>query len=109
MPKHYSRYLLLDVSINDSITLDVVYSSITRLLLHLFGEFGLASINLRKIYSKDSYLVIRCRRETEHQVRSGILLLGFVFETPVKLSVIKSSGTLKSIRSFLRKPSPNDL
>ncbi len=109
MPKIYSRYLLLDVSINEPISLDLVYSAITRILLHLFGEFGLASINLRKIYSKDSFLVIRCRRETEHQVRCGILLLGSVFETPIKLRIIKSSGTLKSLRSFLKKPSPNDL
>lgn len=102
MPKIYSRYLLVYVSMNDSITPDVIYSSIIRTLVYLFGEFGLASINLRKLYAKNSYMIMRCQRGTEYQVRCGVLLLGSIFDTRIKLCVIKSSGTLKSLKTFLR-------
>ncbi|MGC8962199.1 MAG: Rpp14/Pop5 family protein [Candidatus Bathyarchaeia archaeon] len=104
---HHKRYLLLELDSDsqDSNDWKTMYNRLVKTLGDLFGEFGLAQIELRNIKSKDNLIIVRCRRGMEHMVRCATLMLTSKNGQPVKARTLKVSGTLKCLKRFLNKDS----
>jgi|GEM_PF-3297449 RNase P/RNase MRP subunit POP5 len=105
MTHHHKRYLLLEVDSQGFMDWKTLYSGFIKTLTNLFGEFGLARVELRSIASKDNLIIIRCRRGEEHMVRCAALMLTSMDGQPVKARTLRVSGTLKSLKRFLSRDS----
>ncbi|MEM3608163.1 MAG: Rpp14/Pop5 family protein [Candidatus Bathyarchaeia archaeon] len=101
------RYLLLELDLDPQEPGDqkIMYTRLIKTLKDLFGEFGLAQIELRSIESKENLMIVRCRRGREHMVRCAALMLAFMDGKPIKVRTLRVSGTLNSLKRFLNKGS----
>lgn len=95
------RYLLLEIDSQGLIDWKAVYLKLIKTLMDLFGEFGLAQIELRGIASKGNLMVVRCKRGEEHKVRCAVLMLTSINGHPIKAVTLRVSGTLKSLKRIL--------
>lgn len=105
MTPTHKRYILIELESQSLINWKIVYLKLVRILKDLFGEFGLAQIELRSITSRDNRIIIRCRREEEHKLRCAVLMLTSINGDHVKAMTLRVSGTLKGLKRILSKGS----
>lgn len=102
MPVRYTRrrylkfFLTSDSEIKNSSFINAIQNSTIR----LFGIKGLIDSNLKLISydEKNGTGIIRCNHTSTRLVRAAIAIITNIESTPISIHVMKSSGTLHSLK-----------
>ncbi|WP_455365019.1 Rpp14/Pop5 family protein [[Eubacterium] cellulosolvens] len=99
MKRKHWRYLLIDLHSTIAPTLPDIASTIVQTLKNLFGELGFSQIEARVLRydSGRKKLLIRCRREHVPKMQFALLFITEINKSKVNLSVVRISGTIKSL------------
>jgi RNase P/RNase MRP subunit POP5 len=95
--RYLKFFLTSDLEIKSSSFLKAIQNSLIR----LFGVKGLLDSNLKLITydEKNGVGIIRCNHTSTRLVRAAIAMITHIESTPISIHVMKSSGTIKSLKS----------
>ncbi|WP_455367876.1 Rpp14/Pop5 family protein [[Eubacterium] cellulosolvens] len=99
MKRKHWRYLLIDLHAEIAPALTDITSAIIQTIKNLFGELGFSQIEARvlRYNSERKSLLIRCRREHVPKLQFGLLFIKEINKSEVNLSIVRISGTIKSL------------
>jgi RNase P/RNase MRP subunit POP5 len=94
------RYLLVDV-FRGKITGSELNQILKEKMTQLYGAKGLSEANLKLIDfdSESNAAIIRCNHKSIRSLRATLALITSYNSRPLTINVIKSSGTIKSLKS----------
>ena len=103
------RYLLLRIT---PATLKAdereLYFAVSDAVTALFGDTIGAEVHTATIVREGEYLILRCRRGREDTLCTAIATIRSVNGTPVHLTTISTSGTIKALRRGIRGEKKGD-
>ena len=101
MGRKPSRYLLVKLQTEGTVTDNSLFQSVTESMANLFGETGLSETAPRLIgyNEKKSIGILRCSRDSLEKLRAAIAMISRIDEKPVGVYVKAVSGTSKRLRS----------
>jgi ribonuclease P/MRP protein subunit POP5 len=96
-----SRYLLVKLLAEGTVSDNSLFQSVTESIVNLFGETGLSETAPRLIgyNEKKSIGILRCSRDSLEKLRAAIAMISRIDEEPVGVYVKAVSGTSKRLKS----------
>ena len=81
-----------------------IHRAVQNSLLHLFGAYGLSQVNLSLLAHDEEgcFGVLRCSHKHVEVVKAALTCIAEIEGKPATFRVIRTSGTLKSLREELR-------
>lgn len=96
------RYIAYKIISEQEIPFPDIMNAIWHDLLNFLGEFGTSNARVRLVRDswdeKKRIGLIRCSHTAVEQVRAALALVSRIGDTPVIISVLGVSGTIKSAR-----------
>jgi len=103
-----SRYIAFETIIEDKSQLEVsfVFNSISRSILSLFGEVEASQSGIWLIeFDPETHQgILRCTHKSLEKVQTAMAAVSRIDNRPVIIHLLKTSGTIRSLRSALEKP-----
>ena len=95
------RYVLFELACDKKLSSPRVSDALWKTFLRIYGEFGAGEMKLWMIEFGNGKGIIRCAHNRVEQAKAGILFLTEVDGVPVIPKTLKTSGSLKKIRTWL--------
>lgn len=97
------RYLAIRVITEKPVSRLEVFNAISKAVLALHGECGLANANIHLIDfdSEKNFGIIKCNHKAVSLLRSSIVTITQIAGQPTIVSVTRVSGTVKRLRQKL--------
>lgn len=80
-----------------------LYYAIVESVTALFGDTGMARMQVSVVYCNQGFAMIRCIRSTESEVMAGLAAVSMVHEKKMVIRSILTSGTMRSLHQHLDK------
>lgn len=95
------RYLKFQIVSENKFSQKDVNYSLTGHLLSLLGSLYFAEMHFSLVlYAPESGLgILRCSRNSLNKLKACLVLLGYVNNAKVSVRVLKTSGTIKSLKT----------
>jgi RNase P/RNase MRP subunit POP5 len=93
--RYFMVRVLFDKQLTEQHLIEAMAASITK----LFGEVGMASINLRLVRydSERSEAVVVCEKATTNQLLTALTFVREIEGAPISILVVRISGTIKGL------------
>jgi RNase P/RNase MRP subunit POP5 len=107
-----SRYIAFETIIEDETPVDSisVFNSISRSILSLFGEVeaSQSGIWLLEFDPETFHGILRCTSKSLDKVQTAMAVVTRIEDRQAILHLLKTSGTIRSLRSALEQPISSD-
>ncbi|MCK9591494.1 MAG: Rpp14/Pop5 family protein [Methanoregula sp.] len=98
------RYLLVTIDpLGTVINQKELYYTISDATTQLWGDVVAAVIMPAVVASEGQFVIIRCRRGTEHELATALSTITSCRDTRIALRMVAASGTIDSLRDRMRR------
>lgn len=86
-----------------------LYYAVSDATSHLWGDAMAAVIMPAVVAADGQYVIIRCRRGTEHELATAISTITVCRDTRIALRMVAASGTIESLNDRMPRQTAPDL
>ena len=98
------RYILVNIDpAGTAIDQKDLYYAISDATTQLWGDVVAAVIMPAVVASEGQFVIIRCRRGTEHELATALSTITSCRETRIALRMVAASGTIDSLRDRIKR------
>lgn len=96
------RYILAVITPGLTFEPRDLYKAIAESVMSLYGDSIAAQVWPSVMKVEGSFVIIRCRRGTEHYLETALSAISFIQSIPAGVRPIRTSGTIRTLREKIQ-------